>query len=82
MSLQNLYAKLHEFEKKSKAVQDKAAEKSKSAAKHADSAKRDAWRRIQQQPELAQFLSECRAAFGKPESVMVEIEGDEIWRQP
>lgn len=63
-----------------KALEKQAAEKSKSAAKQADSDKRAAWDRIQQQPELAQFLSECKAAFGKPESVRIEIEGEEVWK--
>lgn len=69
MSLQNLYAKLHEFEKKSK-------------AEAADSDKRAAWSRVQQNTELADFLRECKAEFGKPDSVRIEIDGNEIWRHP
>lgn len=63
-----------------KALQDKAAEKSKATAQAADSDKRAAWSRVQQNTELADFLRDCKAEFGKPESVRIEIEGEEVWK--
>ncbi len=60
-------------------LQDRCSEVEKAKAKRA--AKRQAaWAEIQAKaPDHAQFLEQCRQAFGRPERLRVELEGRVVW---
>lgn len=44
------------------------------------SAKEEAWRKVQENKELADFLKEINKEFGKPSRIVIEINNLEVWR--